>query len=329
MKQKILRLLRENSDRFISGEEISSILQVSRTAIWKHINSLRDGGYVIESVSGQGYRLLDYPDAINKEELMLKKETEVFGREIHVFEKVVSTNDVARKLAAQGAPEGTIVIAEQQMQGKGRMGRSWVSTPQKGIWFSFVLRPKIMPAFAAQLIFVSAVAVCRALRRSTGLEITIKWPNDLILEGKKIVGILTELSAEIDMVNYLVVGVGINANHRPEDFPAAIREKAGSLALAAGRSFRRTDLLLQVLKELEAEYREYHEAGFSNVIERWKALNSTLGKEVMVISGDEKFSGWAYNLDESGRLLVQREDGSVSAVIAGDVSVRAKEGNYI
>ena len=329
MKQRILRMLIENRNRFISGEEISGKLDVSRTAIWKQINSLREEGYVIESAHRQGYKLSGYPDSINKDELLLKTETEIFGQEIYVYEQVNSTNDIMKKLAAEGAPEGTVVVADQQLRGKGRLGRPWVSAPGKGIYFSVLLRPHITPAWAAQLIFVSAVAVCRALRKTTGLQVTIKWPNDLVIAGKKVCGILTELSAEIDMINYVVAGIGINANHEAADFPADIRDKALSLAMAAGRSFRRTDLLLAIFKELDAEYKDYLKSGFAGVLERWKELNSTLGREVTVSCGQDTLRGLARDIDEQGCLLVERADGSVSAVMVGDVSVRGKDGSYI
>jgi len=329
MKQEILRLLIESRGKFISGEEISRRMSVSRTAIWKQINNLKDEGYVIESVHRQGYRLLEYPDTINKEELKLRLGTEIFGRAVHVYEEVSSTNDFAKKLAAEGAPEGTIVIAERQLQGKGRMGRAWVSPAQKGIWFTFVLRPRLLPSLATQLIFVSAVGVCRALRKFTGLDVTIKWPNDLVISGKKVCGILTELSAEIDMINYVVVGVGINSNHKEDDFPDDIKEKAVSLAIAAGRNFRRTDLLVEILRELEDEYKNYLKYGFDEVIARWKELNSTLGQEVMVSSGEERYNGIARNINDDGCLLVERTDGTLSVVMVGDVSVRGTEGSYI
>lgn len=329
MKREILRLLIKNRDRFISGEEISNRMGVSRTAVWKQINNLKEDGYKIDSAHRQGYKLIRYSDMINKDELLLKTGERLFGRAIHVYDEVLSTNDVAKKLAAAGAPEGTVVIAERQSRGKGRLGRSWIAPVHKGLLFSFVLKPSITPAVAVQLIFVSAVAVCRALRGFTGLDVKIKWPNDLVIEGKKVGGILTELSAEIDLINYVVVGVGINTNNEADDFPADIAAKASSLALAAGRSFRRTDLLVAIFTELEAEYSDYVQMGFTCIVERWKGLTSTLGQEVLVSTGEETLAGLALDIDETGCLLVKKTDGSITRVIVGDVSVRGKDGSYI
>lgn len=205
------------------------------------------------------------------------------------------------------------------------MGRLWVAPARSGIWLSLVLRPAIMPAQAAQLTFVSAVVVCLAVREFTGLNATIKWPNDVMFENKKICGILTELSAEIDRINYVVVGIGINVNLRKEDFSSDLSDKATSLFLSSGRTYRRVELLVNMLKIYDNVYQEYQKKGFSYILEKWRELNSTLGHDVNVISQQEAYHGRAVDIDEEGQLVVKTPEGELRYVMVGDVSIRNKE----
>ena len=322
MKKEILELLLKNMGEFISGEEISSGFHVSRTAIWKHINSLKEAGYEIESSPRQGYRLNKLPDVLVTEEIMLSLKTERLGLNVQVFAELPSTNDLAKKLANEGADEGTIILAEKQLQGRGRMGRHWESPAKKGLWLSVILRPPIKPYLASQIIFVVAVGVCRALRSITGLDVKIKWPNDLLINGKKICGILTEMSAEIDMLNYVVIGIGVNINHQQGDFPLEIIDTATSLSIASGNNYRRVEILQEILLQLENTYQQYLQHGFVSILTDWKALNCTLGKDVKVFSMEEKFNGIAEDLNQDGSLLVRRENGQLETVIVGDVSLR-------
>lgn len=321
MKKNILKLLLEHENGYISGEQISKLLGVSRTAIWKHINSLKEEGYVIDSVHSQGYRLLNKPDILSAEELELSLTGE-FVKEIVIYDELLSTNEEAKNRASAGDPEGTVVLAEQQTDGKGRMGRTWVSPPGLGLWFSLILKPSIMPHQAAQLTFVSAVVVCRAIRDYTGMEAAIKWPNDIMLKNKKICGILTELSAEVDQINYIVAGIGVNVNHQTEHFSAEIADRATSLYLVSGIKYRRIELLVMLLSIFEEIYREYQEKGFSYILKQWRELNCTIGQEVKVISQQEVYYGTAIDIDEHGQLLVQTPEGEVRYVIVGDVSIR-------
>lgn len=324
MKKDILKLLLDHEHCYLSGEEISGILGVSRTAIWKQINNLREEGYIIESAHSQGYRLTGKPDAITAEELLIHLD-KGFINELHVFEEISSTNDFAKKRAGEGAPEATLVVAEKQSDGRGRMSRHWISPAGSGIWLSLVLRPKMMPAQAAQLTFVSAVAVCLAIREFTGLKATIKWPNDVMLDGKKICGILTELSAEIDGINYVVAGIGVNVNQLNEDFPSDLRAKATSLRIASGQAYRRVELLAYILKTYHRVYRDYRQKGFAYIIEKWRELNSTLGFTVNVISQQEEYYGQAVDIDEEGQLVVMTPEKELRYVMVGDVSIRNKE----
>lgn len=322
MKQGILKLLLEREGQYISGEEISNYFNVSRTAIWKQIKTLKEAGYIIDSSPRQGYKLLEKPDIVVPEEIRILLDTKIFGNKVYVYDSLDSTNDMAKKMASQGAEEGTIITAERQLKGKGRLGRSWVSDPGAGIWFSVVFRPQIKPYHASRLTFVIAVAVCKALRKSTGLPIMIKWPNDLLLEKKKICGILTELSAEIDQINYIVAGIGVNVNQGKEDFPPEIRDTAGSLAGLSGHTYRRTPILTAILKELEEHYLMFLKGEFPQIVNLWREMSCTLGNEVYVSSKEEQFFGFALDVNEEGHLLVKTKDGKIRQVMAGDVSLR-------
>jgi len=322
MKKEILKVLLDNKGAYISGEELSERLQISRTAIWKHINSLKEAGYIIEAKSRQGYRLVAKPDILLAEELVLNMETEWLGRRIQVFDEIPSTNDLAKKLAAEGTAEGTVVIADKQTQGRGRMGRAWSSPAGQGLWFSVVLRPPLQPYQASELVFVAAVGVCQALRDLTGLDILIKWPNDLLLDGKKVCGILAEMSAEIDLLNYVVIGIGINVNQREEDFPAELAMTATSLRLASEEYFRRSELLPAILLQLERAYIGYLQKGFAYILDLWKTMNCTLGREVKVISHGTEYYGKAEDLAQDGSLLVRKADQQLEKVMVGDVSLR-------
>lgn len=322
MKKEILKLLLDKEGQFISGEEISNDFNVSRTAIWKQIKTLKEAGYVIDSSPRQGYRLVEKPDIILPEEIGIYLDTRIIGRKAYVYDSLDSTNEMAKKMASQGIEEGTVIVAERQLSGKGRMGRLWVSEPGTGIWFSVVFRPEIKPQYAARLTFVIAVAVCKALRRSTGLPIMIKWPNDLLLEKKKICGILTELSAEIDQINYIVAGIGININHDKEEFPPEIRATAGSLFSISGQKYRRAELLVEIMKDLEEQYLMLLDDEFPRILDSWRCMSCTLGDEVYVSSREEQFFGIALDVNEEGHLLVKTEDGQIKQVMAGDVSLR-------
>lgn len=328
MKKSILELLIFNKDTFLSGEEISNKLAVSRTAIWKQINGLKEEGYVIESVPRKGYKLLSMPDIFMKEEILINLKTKEIGQNLYVYDEVETTNSIAKKLAAEGSANGTVVVAEKQTKGKGRLNRYWESPKGKGIWFSIVLKPAIKPFLAPQLTFVSAVAVCRALRKTTGLEVYIKWPNDIVCMGRKLCGISTELNAEIDIINYIVVGIGLNVKQDINDFPEELTEKAISLKMADEKEYRRAEVLEDILYEFESEYQQYLESGFAGVLQHWRELNTTIGKDVIVISLDERYKGTAIDVDEEGYLLVQNEEG-LQRVIAGDVSIRRSDGSYV
>ena len=321
MKKTILEMLRSAGGKFVSGEGIAEKLDVSRTAIWKHIQSLRKRGYKISSSERLGYKLDDTPDLLLPEIIQYGLRTKIIGADSRIVYKnsVESTNELAKKLAYDGAADGTIVIAEEQTGGKGRLARNFFSPKEKGLWFSVILRPQCLPKDAPKFTLMAAVAVARAMEKFN-LRAGIKWPNDILFDGKKLVGILTEMSAEIGHVNYIVIGIGINVNVRREEFPADIREIATSLSEMAGENLNRVEFFRAVLEELD---KLYIENNFDEVFKIWRKYNITLGKKVTVLSAEsgEIFTGLAVDIDAEGALIVD-SGGEMKIVYAGDVSIR-------
>ncbi len=324
MREKILRLLRENRGEYFSGEQISKILAVSRTAVWKHIQVLKKSGYDIESHPKRGYCLRQIPDLLRPDEIKARLITSDFGRTIYYYDDVDSTNKKAKQLAIEGCPHGTAVIAEAQNFGKGRLSRGWFSPKYKGIWLSVVLRPPFAPSEAAKCTLMAAVAINKAIRRVSNVDCGIKWPNDILCGRKKIVGILTEISAEMDGINYLVIGQGINVNATDAEFPDELRDVATSLAIECGHSVSRIDLTVAVLEELERVYNIAVNEGFASIFDEWRSMSITLGQMVDVIGVESRFAGIAKDINEFGELIVQTDEGE-KTVLAGDVSIRPKQ----
>lgn len=325
MRSELLRLLKENSEHYLSGEQICRQLGVSRTAVWKQIQSLREMGYEIDARSNAGYRLLSVPDKLYPEEVACELSTRVIGSEFKYRFRVGSTNEEAKIWARQGAPDGAVYLAEEQGTGKGRLGRGWYSPPGEGLWFSVVLRPGISPAAVPQVTLLAAVAVARAIKNETGLVAGVKWPNDLLagIKKRKLCGILTEMHADMDRVHYAVLGIGLNANLDPATIPVELQDIATSVAAEAGARVNRVSLLRCILRELDEWYMKWQADGPVPVLEEWKAWNVTLGREVKVTSvNNEAVVGKAIDLDESGALLVKLDSGDVKKFMAGEVSLR-------
>ena len=325
LRSRILELLRKAGEAYMSGEEIAGKLGVSRTAVWKHVKELREAGYKIKSRSRSGYTLEETPDCLLPGEIKNGLRTRFVGKDIVFFEEVDSTNRVAKQLAQKGAAAGAVVVAEAQGKGRGRLERPYFSPAGKGIWFSVILRPHILPQEAPKCTLLAAVAVAMAMKRF-GLKAEIKWPNDILHEGKKLTGILTEMSAEIDRINYIVIGTGINVNIEEEEFPEELRDKATSLSIMKGERLPRVAFFQAVLEALDELCIVLEEDGFAPIIARWREYAVTLGQEVHVIGaiGKDSFDGRAIDIDEEGALLVETE-GGVRRVLAGDVSIRPKK----
>lgn len=320
MKEKLLRMLSE-AEGYVSGQRLCEELNVSRTAVWKNINRLKEEGYVIEAVPNRGYCLKERPDVINAQEIKSRLHTKYWGQETVFFEEVDSTNNVAKKMAEEGAPHGRLVIAENQNAGKGRRGRTWSSPEGTGIWMTFILRPQISPQAASMLTLVAAMAVRKAIYLETGLETVIKWPNDIVAGGKKICGILTEMSAELEWINYVVVGVGINANIRK--FPDEISDKATSLILETGRTVDRSRMVSAYGNAFEEYYNRFLETG--NLALLKDEYNSSLANfhnQVRVLDTAGEFVGISKGINDAGELVVTDDEGTERIVRSGEVSVR-------
>ncbi len=320
MRSEILDYFNKANGAFVSGEQISKDLNVSRTAIWKHIKVLKERGYIFESSTRKGYRLIYSPNLLTPLEVGSVLRTETFGRHVVYFEKTRSTNDEAKRIAREGAEEGTVVIAEEQTGGHGRLTRGFYCPFAKGIWFTIILRPKFLPIEASKCTLMAAVGVCRGIRRLGLADAGIKWPNDILYHGKKMVGILTEMSASMEKIDYITIGIGINTGMKKSEFPEDCRETATSF-LNEGIDVSRKNLLAAILAELEKEYHIAQTQGFDKVLEDWKSLSVTLGQEVRVIFGEENYTGKAIDIDKDGCLLVDTGK-KVERVIAGDVSIR-------
>lgn len=316
---KILCGLRANPDG-ISGAQLAEELGISRAAVWARIEELRRVGFVIEAGPHFGYRLAEEPDALLADDLLARLgKTRVVGRDIRVFERTTSTNDVAEKLARDGVGEGVVVFAEEQTRGRGRLGRVWLSPTRKGLWFSVLLRPPFGPQETTQLTVISATALRRAVQRVTGLKADIKWPNDLLIGGRKAAGILTEMSAELDRVRHVILGIGVDVNVAAAEFPAELRKTATSLSRELGAEVSRAELAVEILRELDADYAQVCAGKFAGLADEWEAACVTMGRKVAVHAGDRQFRGQAEALDEDGALLVRTEHGHLERVIGGDV----------
>ncbi len=317
----ILQLFREN-DGFVSGEAVSRALNISRTAVWKKINALRKAGYVIEAVPSRGYSLISAPDLLSVEGVESHLRSAVIGNKLVFNTTTASTNLDAFRIAEQGCVEGTVVFADSQSGGRGRLGRVWASPTGVNLYCSIVLRPGVMPYEAPQLTFLSAVAVARAIEVTSGLKAEIKWPNDILIDGKKIAGLLNEMSAETDCVNFVVLGIGVNLNMTAEQFPEDLRYPATSILLETGRPVPRAMFAAVVLNELDRLYEAFRNKGFDPVRQEWQLRCNAHGRELSVSDGGaELVRGSFAGIDEAGALLLKRSDGVVQRILSGDVRV--------
>ena len=314
MEEKIIALLKDRQG-YLSGEELSEALKVSRQALWKHIQFLKELGYDIAAVPHLGYRLVSAPDRLYDFQVYQGLKTKSFGRKVLYFDSLSSTMDMATQLALKGAKEGTIVIAETQTKGRGRLGRTWYSPKHKGLYFSLILRPEISPDKAAIITLLAGVSICEAIKESSGLEVQIKWPNDIFIRNKKLGGILTEIKAEVDAVNFIVVGIGLNINNDKKSLIA------GSTSLKEEKSgqFSRLSILQDVLYRLEINYLALEKKGPQSIIDKWRQFAITLGRRVKVYSHKEHIEGEALDIDSDGGLLIRNDSGLTRKVFAGDV----------
>lgn len=320
MKAEILTIL-SNSAGYVSGQQLCEQLGVSRTAVWKVINRLKEEGYLIDSVSNKGYRLLRQPDVVTSEAILSKMQTKYMGRRVVSYDEVTSTNTVAKQLADEGAEEGTLVVSDKQNQGKGRRGRYWESEKGTGVFMTVVLKPKMKPVYASMLTLVAALALNDAIIDLTGLESKIKWPNDIVINKKKVSGILTELSAEVDYINYVVVGIGVNVNRK--DFPEELKDKATSLELESGKSISRAQLIAKTMEYLEGYYERFLKTyDLSDLKEAYSKVLINTDQVVRIITDGDSYTGIARGITDEGHLIVEKDNHERVEVYSGEVSVR-------
>ncbi len=323
-EEMILAFLAEGGEDYVSGAVLSDKLGLSRTAVWKYVEQLRKMGYRIDAQASRGYRLIEVPDRLTTLEVGPLLATRELGRTLHHYEILESTNAKAFELAQEGGFHGEVIVTEHQTQGKGRRGRSWVSTPGKSLAMSLILRPEIPPARAPELTLVAAVALAETLRDS-GVEASIKWPNDVQIGGRKVAGILTELSADVERVHFVVLGLGVNLNGEASEFPPELAEIATSVAMNRTSPVHRALFTAALLAKLEQWLDTWTDEGFEPVRRAWKALASTLGQEVLVRADHKELRGVAEDIDETGALLLRVGD-RLERVLSGDVEqVRARK----
>jgi len=314
MQEHIIQCLKK-SKGYLSGEEISRSVDISRAAIWKYMQELREEGYEIEAVPHLGYQLVSVPDKLLPREIQFELKTKTFGCKVFYHDSLTSTMDEAFKLGMEGAPEGTVVCAEAQSKGRGRLGRSWSSPKHKGIYLSVILRPQLSPAELAKLTLLSAVVVADAVEKVSGVDARIKWPNDILVKNKKLAGILTELRAEVDQMKFVVVGLGLNVNNTS----AQLVDGATSLKHETEKTFSRIEVVQEILRAFERWYSHLDQNGFEDIIQAWKERSHTLGKRVRIADPAGAVEGIAFDLDHDGGLLIRQDSGVVIKKMAGDV----------
>ncbi len=318
MKRKILDILK-NTDGYISGEQLSSELGVSRTAVWKNINSLRKDGYVIDSVTNKGYRMVSCPDKLDGNVIRESLDTKVAGTEICILDVVDSTNEEIKRRAANNAQSGLIVAAEKQTCGKGRLGRSW-SSESGGLYFSLLLRPELPPSDISGITLAAGYAVCLAVREYTGIDARIKWPNDVIVGNKKICGILTEMTAQTDRVDHVAIGIGINVNH--EAFPEDINKKASSLYIESGKRIDRNKFLRCVIQKLDKVLSSFLVSLSADDMSQFRELCATIGKRVSVKRNNCTINAAARDITPAGELIIVDDNGKEFIINSGEVTVQ-------
>ena len=313
---KTLEFLRKQKG-YVPADEISRHLNITRQTLLEHINDLRGAGYEIAAVPHLGYRIESLSDRLFPFEVEQGLDTKFIGRKIYYLQRCSSTMDIAMQLASDNPSEGTIILAESQTKGRGRLGRHWVSPKYKGIYFSLILKPKIPPAQAAVLTLLAAVSICEAIKIATGITCSIKWPNDILVNNKKLGGILTELDAELGRVNFVIIGIGLNVNNEPGEL------LRGAISLRfSGKSQHKIDrleLLREILRRIEANYLLFQEKKAADILEKWKSYSQTLGRRVKICSCRVHVEGQAVGIDTDGGLLVQKDSGGLQKFMSGDV----------
>ncbi len=318
---ELLALMRRDAGRVVSGASLSRELGVSRTAVWKRVNRLRALGYGIESTQSAGYRFVGPPDTPLAEEVQFDLGTDVIGRAVCYRPSIDSTNALAVEMARDGAAEGTVIVADGQRRGRGRLGRSWASPRGCNLYFSVVLRPPMAPVAIPQITLMTAVSLQQVLAGAAALPVRIKWPNDLWVGGRKLAGILTEMASEMDRIRYVVLGIGVNVNLTDEMLPEDLRHTATSLYRETGTSWARVPLLRAMLQALERDYAAFCREGFAPFRRRFIEATMTLGRRIRVGTPEGETDGFALDITRQGALRIKQKDGATVDILSGDVTV--------
>ncbi|MFC1889298.1 biotin--[acetyl-CoA-carboxylase] ligase [Thermodesulfobacteriota bacterium] len=320
MEAEILKVLRSAKEDFVSGEELGRRLGVSRSALWKSVQGLRKKGYEITGKRSSGYRLVSSPDILTAAEISGALKTGFIGRPVVIMERTSSTNTSAMEMGVEGATEGTAVVAETQDLGRGRMGRRWISPRGINLYTSILLRPDMTPAESLKITLAAAVAAARTVERASGLTPEIKWPNDILLGGRKVAGILTEMTSELDALYFVVVGIGINVNMEEDEIPVEIRRTATSLAIETGRKYRRALFAADLFAELERVYLHLNGGRWGEVLDEWRAYAEPMtGRDVRIRCREETIGGIISGVDDDGALILRDDRGNPKRILAGDV----------
>ncbi|WP_409251159.1 biotin--[acetyl-CoA-carboxylase] ligase [Bacillus sp. SCS-153A] len=322
IRKKLMDAFMDANGKFLSGQTLADIAGCSRTAVWKHIEELRKEGFEFEAVKKRGYRIVKAPDRVSEEEIHPGLRTRSIGRVIKYIESVPSTQKIAHTLAQEGAEEGTAVIAEEQTEGRGRLLRSWHSPKGTGIWMSIILKPQLPPQKAPQFTLIAAVAVVQAIEEICGLSPEIKWPNDILLNGRKVTGILTELQAEADKINSIIIGIGMNVNQKADDFPEELQSIATSLSLEKSEKISRVKLIQRVMEKLELYYEIYMDKGFTPIKLLWESYAISIGRKITARTITGSIHGKALGINEDGVLRIEDEEGQIHEVYSADIELR-------
>lgn len=321
IRKELLDAFTSAGDSYLSGQHIAELIGCSRTAVWKHIEELRKDGFELEAIRRKGYRILKTPEKITADEIRLGLKTKFIGKNIHYEESVDSTQKIAHRFAYEDVPEGTAIIAEEQLSGRGRMDRKWHSPKFTGIWMSLILRPNIPLTKAPQLTLLTAVSVVHAIEEMTDLTPEIKWPNDILINGKKVTGILTELQAEADRIHSIIVGIGMNVNQKLDDFPVELQETASSLLIENGKPVPRAELIRCIFMHFEKLYLLYLEQGFFPIKLLWESYAVSIGKHLKARTITNTIEGKALGITDEGVLKLEDQDGIIHLVYSADIEL--------
>src|SRR5690625_363405 len=319
-RNRLIQMLAEHEETYISGQFLSDELHISRSAMWKHMNELKKDGYEIEGKANKGYRIISYPNKLSENTVSWGLQTDWLGRKMIHKESIPSTQRIAHELALDGAKHGTIVLADEQTKGKGRVQKSFHSKKGQGIWMSIILRPDIPPYLAPQLTLLTATVLANVMDRYANVTPQIKWPNDVLIDGKKVSGILTEMQAEQDQVLYVIIGVGININQQKSDFPEEIKERVTSLKMASGQSWDLVPFIQELLQTFEVKYNQFIENGFDPVKNDWENYGFRMNERLEIKTGKETWEGLFLGIAEDGALLAEKDTGKIEKIYSGEIS---------